>query len=837
MIIYFCGPCLDSDDADAVSSNETDYLDRHAAPPPVVIRGFDRSGNPLSIIRAGARIDDAVETAASALTAYGFDPASVSAYWVFPAFDVYGNAITAYARFYFTPTSQILPPPFSFRPNAVIPMPNGHLFCLAAPLDRTYNLALGTITSYQYAGYFREYFRVYRRNGDQVQDFPDLHGGPIHDAYWDGSGNCYIAGDEVGAEKYSFRKYDSAYSLQWSLSFNAYWPISTVAVRTSNTHYTTGRAQFDQRRAAVKIEPAPDGALYVISEIAVTHGYVSGSFTYHSRRKAFFMIAKVSTAGALTWIRVLECPSTVTGEPDRRRFSCKAVNDKVVVCLRDGLPFRYSVGESGGDYSWNEYLEVYKTDAQWTYQELYDYFYEDRIDELNGLVLDDDGDFIDHLFPSSSVVVQSVMLSQGVLVETKIYPESFGNCLLHYIDAHLRVLSKRNRWSGTYEEYNVDPQYVRHVFDADLTPVSDDEIDAFTPTDAIAVDESNAVYYGRRVTVEHGPVTLASIGRTIYCANHFQAFNAAGSAIWSGLAASATLGFNSYGKTWRDYGLSRTNTPFNSTPAGSTQAEWQAAHDGTAAYTTAHGATASGDLVSIKALSGSTVVADFWRAATDIAIVYNSLTPSLDLPVFLKTPSFAGEAITFPPGLALAFAPRAPFFRQEYVGIPLPSIYRLTVGGALWPFSWLRVRKTILEITVSVVCPAVSEPMIQAMASLTNATFTVSSGVRFMDGTEQLAVLLTAPISTARYDRGGGSWSITLKSRYAPPIAPVRPRAIVKVSRSQTRTGMRIWTGALDLFLNPGDTLHWGEDSLVAGIVEYRVKPSDAQMIVTEAVT
>jgi hypothetical protein len=68
MIIYFAGSRLDHGDADQTSTTEADALARRTASPPVVVRGYDSAGNPIARIRAGTRIDDAVEIAAADVT-------------------------------------------------------------------------------------------------------------------------------------------------------------------------------------------------------------------------------------------------------------------------------------------------------------------------------------------------------------------------------------------------------------------------------------------------------------------------------------------------------------------------------------------------------------------------------------------------------------------------------------------------------------------------------------------------------------------------------------------------------------------------------------------------
>jgi hypothetical protein len=830
-VIFFAGPRLDHGDADQSSNNEADGIERRDARPPAVVRGYGITGHPVSVIRAGERIEDAVRATSADLAAYGFSPLSSQTFWTFPARDVRGNATTGVFRFQ-SQAAQIpplgRPPPFSFRPHAALPMPNGWLFCLAAPLPDTWDLALGGQSAqFQFSGVFREYYRVYRRNGDWIQDFPDLHGAPIHDVHWDDAGNCFVAGDEVGEERYSFRKYNSAYELQWSVSFKDYWPLSTVAVRTTQTDFDRARAQFDQRRASVRIEPAGDGSFYVLSEIAVSNGYMYGSFRYYRRRKQFTQVSRVSAAGALLWTRVLETVIS-NGEPTKNRYNCKALGGQLLVFFHEGISIRYSVGEVGGDYSWDAIYQIYKPDKDRTYQELYDYYYEDRIDPQNGLKIDADGNFVGYLFESLSILIGTSVNPQGVVIENRLYPNQFTNCVMRYADERMTVFSRRIRWLNANDVYNIDPEYVKQVFYKDLSLLSEAETPAFDHLEAVAITEDRSVYRGTRAAAGYGPALLGSSMRTMLCANHFKAEDLSGDPLWAGITATARIGLNSHGKPWRDFGFSRTNDPFSSIPSGSTQAQFQAAHDDFVAQTTAHDGPASGDLL---ALSGFQFGADFWLPATDIAIAYDSPTPALALPVFLKRPTLIGPVDSRPPGLALPFALRAPFLRREYAGPLAAQIYRLTLGDLEIPFSTLSARKTAFEVTVSAVCPAASEPLVAAIIARDTDTLTIWRGVRFPDGTEQLEPLLSGALAGIRYDRGARSGSITLDLRQAPVATPARTRTLSALSRRDPRS----WSSPLpDTFINPGDIAVVGALSFTVGSVDYLINPNEARMTVGE---
>lgn len=833
-VIFFAGPRLDHGEADLASATEADYLARRDARPPVVARGYGVTGHPVSTIRAGSRVDDAVLVTSQDLAAYGFSPTSTQKYWQFPALDVYGAATSGLTQ-QTNGSTQFYPPPFSFRPHAVLPMPNGWLFCFADPLVNTDDLALNANSAqYQFSGVFREYFRVYHRNGDWIQNFPKLHGAPIHDAYWDNAGNCFIAGDEAGEECYSFRKYNSAYELQWSVSFKDYWPKSTIAVRTATLDYTRGRAQFHQRRASVKIEPIGDGAFYVLSEISLTNGYTSGSFRYYRRLKNFAQLTQVSAAGEIVWTRTLELTGQdyydARGEPSRHNVSCKALDSgQVIVFFRENPPSRYSVGEVGGDYSWDYLYQVYKLDSQWTYQELYDNAYEDRIDWQNGLLVNADGSLSGHVFSSTRTVISTTTSSQGVVLETAIYPRALIYSVMRYANERLTVWSRRVRWSGSFgDTYNIDPEYSLDVFYKDLTLLSTAESPAINHPTAIAVAENGAVYRGTRITRDYGPGSFSWTSEVIYlrCATHFKAVDAAGAPLWDTLAASGTLGINKFGEVWRENGYRYYKTP----PLTPEQiAEYQEFHDDLVQYTTAHDGLASADVLGVNATT-----ADFWLPATDIVIAYDSPTPSLALPVFLKLPTISGPRNTLPPGLALPLGMATPFLRREYVGPLAAQVYRLTLGDLEIPFSTLIAYQTAFEVKMSAVCPAASEPLVAAILARDTETLTVWYGVRFPDGSEQREPLISGTLAGLRYDQGSNSGSITLNIHQAPPATPVRTRALSALSRRETWA----WSSPLpDIFLNPGDTALVGAISFTVGTVEYLINPNEARMTVKEAGT
>jgi hypothetical protein len=744
MIIYFAGSRLDHGDADQTSTTEADALARRTASPPVVVRGYDSAGNPIARIRAGTRIDDAVEIAAADV------PALIAwtgrLVWQYPVYDVYGAAKTGveFSRWGdrdWAPARRW--PAFDFRPSATHTRCRT-VICFALHCHLPDVRAVEDFSVQTFSGYYRDYFRVYRRAGDQVQGFPALHGGPIHDAVWDGSGNCFIAGDEVGENHYSFRKYNASYALQWSVSFRDYWPLSTVAVRNSSTNWTDNFAQIDQRRASVKIEIAPDGSIYVISEIAWTHGTTSGGTRLYQRKKWFAQISRVSSAGAILWSRVVQMLDS--GEPNRRRYTCKALGTSLVIFFRSSVPDRYSEAVSGGNYAWDSVYQSIHTTA-WTYQQLYDHFFVDKIDPLNGWIISEDGDLTDVLLPSSRVVLGSIGYAHGITVDDAIYPDAFQKCVMSFANDRMTVLSQRYRWTGDLAAYNVDPQYVKHVFYHDLTTISATETAVFDATDSMAADADGNIYQGKRVIKEYlNAFDTGSYTISVYAANHFSAMDDAGDAVWAGITATAAKGVNQYGKPWREYGRWRTLAE----TAGQNMAAWADAHDDFVQHTTAHGALASGDFIQLTDYIYS--YADFWLPASDIVIDTVARMPSLPLAVFLRSPTIAGETITRPPALGFPLALRVPRFQREYVGATVPQVYRVRVGVLEIPFSSIFAHRSPYVLTVSIVCPALPDATVATLLAA-NDPLSLYFGVQLPSG-EQLEPWLSVPLTGITHDAG-----------------------------------------------------------------------------------
>jgi hypothetical protein len=713
------------------------------------------------MIRAGARITGAVQVAAKDLI--GGDPLDERIFWSFTALNPNGDTVTARADYRVT-GGDLYPPPFSFRPATVIPAPNGHLFCLSAPLGNY----LITQSGLYWPGWFIDFFRVYHRNGDWISDFPALHGGRIFDLKIDGDGNIFVAGAEVGEDAYSFRKYNSSGVLQWSVSFEDYDRPLLPAYSMPN-----------RQRYSTHIDIGDDGSLYVM-------GIWAFDLTSSSQQVVDrYFIAKVSAIGVISWVKFTFPIGLVpisAGLPTLRDLlSFKVLSDNIAIFFLGYIGYWLVVGKTSGYYGTSDFVQIISPYIP------------------NGFVFSTDGDFIRCLWSPNSA------------------SNVFQHCVMRYANDHLYVNSVYI--GSTYE-------YYRHVFYKDLSLISTTQKSAFDTTEAFAISENLDEYYGKRVKLGYEG-TLGGSTRLIGCGMHFRAVDENGTALWSALAASGKPGVNQYGKPWRDYGLSRSNVPWTSVPVGSTQAEYQTFHD-SLDYTQENGEIASGDLV---AFDEFLTTPDFWLPATSITIGYNSPTPALALPVFLKTPNLIAPINSLPPALALRFNMRVPFLRREYTGPLLPQIYRLTLGDLDIPFSTLIVTKTAFEVTISAICPAASEPLVAAIIARDTDTLAVWRGVRFLDGTEQLELLLSGALAGFRYDRGTQSGSITLTVRQAPAAIPSRTRTLASISRMEGLS----WISPLpDIFLNPGDTVNYGDKSFIALSVEYQINPIEARMIIKE---
>lgn len=230
---------------------------------PVVIRGYDRAGNLLATIRSGALESAVPGSSGVAFSAYQSDGTLTACQAA--TNDPYPAAI----------------------PAALVADTAGRIYTATAS-TWAINTATGINTEV-----WPDWFRVYRRGGDRLA-FPQLHGGPIRVVVLDGSGNLYVGGDQVGAEKYILRKYDSGGTLLWSAGAVSVLPdipdrVLGIAVDGSGNVYTAGGKdyggglvrkynssgvlQWTQRPAGIQTHVALDGAGNVYTSGVFSAGY------------------------------------------------------------------------------------------------------------------------------------------------------------------------------------------------------------------------------------------------------------------------------------------------------------------------------------------------------------------------------------------------------------------------------------------------------------------------------------------------------------------------------------------------------------------------------------
>lgn len=213
-------------------------------------------------------------------------------------------------------------------------------------------------------------------------------------------------------------------------------------------------------------------------------------------------------------------------------------------------------------------------------------------------------------------------------------------------------------------------------------------------------------------------------------------------------------------------------------------------------------------------------------------------TPSLRLSIGLGVPTITGDQYVLAPGLPLAIALGVPRIVRDYLGPPLPAVWRARFPDA--PDLALALKSIQLSAdaaetraTLVVALPSAAESA--ALETLVGSDIEILRGVRFADGSEQLDILATATLATTTVDIGSSSASATLTSTRATPASSGQTRRILGISYRNTRDGRRRIRGAVDTYLLPGDTADLGNNEfLTVAEISIYVSPTSATMEIAE---
>lgn len=211
--------------------------------------------------------------------------------------------------------------------------------------------------------------------------------------------------------------------------------------------------------------------------------------------------------------------------------------------------------------------------------------------------------------------------------------------------------------------------------------------------------------------------------------------------------------------------------------------------------------------------------------------------PALALPVSLGTVSFIGDQYLEMPGLAFPISLAIPDWRREYVGAPLPDVYRLFLDGTpaleIKPSS-LTIRRTLYGWQLTAVGCVLSVDDLTAITDRIGNTLTLYRGVRFSNGIEQLETMMEVDLETVRGDQGPRSFSCTVDGRTETAITGTGTRALRGISYRNISGNQRRLRCAIDPYLRPGDTATWGSDSLTVREITISISPVNGIMEITE---
>lgn len=216
--------------------------------------------------------------------------------------------------------------------------------------------------------------------------------------------------------------------------------------------------------------------------------------------------------------------------------------------------------------------------------------------------------------------------------------------------------------------------------------------------------------------------------------------------------------------------------------------------------------------------------------------------PSLRIPLRLAVPEILGDRVTHAPGLPLSLGIGIPRVLRDYVGPPMPAVYRLELTGdadALpLPISSLQIRRNAVGIFIEAVIPAATGDTLTGIEARIDGDLVVYRGVRFLDGEEQLDVLVQVPLSNIRYDGGSNAASVTLQGQgdAETDAGGNGARTLRGISYRNNGNGRRRVRCAVDTYLRAGDTADLGAgETMTVGEIVCTISVSSAVMEVAEA--
>lgn len=213
-------------------------------------------------------------------------------------------------------------------------------------------------------------------------------------------------------------------------------------------------------------------------------------------------------------------------------------------------------------------------------------------------------------------------------------------------------------------------------------------------------------------------------------------------------------------------------------------------------------------------------------------------TPPLKMPMRLSAPTISGDTYILSPALPIPFGLVAPVIVREYVGEPLPTLYRFYISGtpklevAIESF---QVRANLEEQSLSVVIPMPSVSIIPTLEARLGNYLILDRGVLFRNGIEQLDTMISVVYDSIRYDAGVNNASATLSGSIVPVTGTNKTRTLAGISYRNEQNGTRRVRAAVDTYLQPGDTVNLGGgETMVVAEITITVNVDTATMEISE---
>lgn len=218
--------------------------------------------------------------------------------------------------------------------------------------------------------------------------------------------------------------------------------------------------------------------------------------------------------------------------------------------------------------------------------------------------------------------------------------------------------------------------------------------------------------------------------------------------------------------------------------------------------------------------------------------VKETQTPALRIPLSIAASTYSGDRSAAAPAIPVGLAIGQVRIIRDYVGPPLPAVYKLELTGTPnleLPLKSFSCRRNQSGIFISAVSALPSIDTIDMIESRLDGDIVIYRGVKFRDGTTQIDEMVRAPLSTMRYDMGTENASVSFEASTEISDSGGSTRTINGISYRNEQSGLRRVRCEIDTFLRVGDTADLGAgETMIVDSITYTVSPSQGFMEISE---